>query len=173
MHDLPHDHDHDAHGLDVEEEHPLWKLDTITLTSVGIDVGTATSQIIFSQLVLRRLGRELSSRFVVTERDTLYLSPVYLTPYSAGRERVDDQALGRLVDAAYQEAGLTPRDITPARSSSPAKRSAATTHAPSPTCSRRSAATSSAPRRVTTSKLCWLRTARARSRTPLKSNAEC
>ena len=111
MHDLPHDHDHDEHGLDVEEEHPLWKLDTITLTSVGIDVGTATSQIIFSQLILRRLGRELSSRFVVTERDTLYLSPVHLTPYSPGRKRVDDQALGRLVDAAYQEAGLTPRDI--------------------------------------------------------------
>jgi len=111
MHDLPHDHDHDAQGFDDEEEHPLWKLDTITLTSVGIDVGTATSQIIFSQLVLRRLGRELSSRFVVTERDTLYLSPVHLTPYSAGRERIDDQALGRLVDAAYQEAGLSPRDI--------------------------------------------------------------
>lgn len=111
MHDLPHDHDHDDHGFDEETEHPLWKLDTITLTSVGIDVGTATSQIIFSQLVLRRLGRELSSRFVVTERDTLYLSPVHLTPYSEGRERVDDQALGRLVDAAYQEAGLTPRDI--------------------------------------------------------------
>jgi ethanolamine utilization protein EutA len=111
MHDLPHDHDHDERGLDVEEEHPLWKLDTITLTSVGIDVGTATSQIIFSQLILRRLGRELSSRFVVTERDTLYLSPVHLTPYSPGRKRVDDQALGRLVDAAYQEAGLTPGDI--------------------------------------------------------------
>jgi len=57
MHDLPHDHDHDDHGFDAEQEHPLWKLDTITLTSVGIDVGTATSQIIFSQLVLRRLGR--------------------------------------------------------------------------------------------------------------------
>ena len=61
MHDLPHDHEHGD-----EAEHPLWKLDTITLTSVGIDVGTATSQIIFSQLILRRLGRELSSRFVVT-----------------------------------------------------------------------------------------------------------
>ncbi len=106
MHDVPHDHEHDD-----EAEHPLWKLDTITLTSVGIDVGTATSQIIFSQLVLRRLGRELSSRFVVTERDTLYLSPVHLTPYIAGRERIDDQALGQLVDAAYREAGLSPRDV--------------------------------------------------------------
>lgn len=110
MHDLPHDHEHDA-GAEDEAEHPLWKLDAIALTSVGIDVGTATSQIIFSQLVLRRLGRELSSRFVVTERRILYLSPVHFTPYTPGRERIDDQALGRLVDAAYREAGLSPRDI--------------------------------------------------------------
>ena len=111
MHDGPHHHDHDEHEFDEEEEHPLWKLDTVTLTSVGIDVGTATSQIIFSRLVLRRLGRELSSRFVVTERKTLYLSPVHFTPYTRGRERIDDQALGRLVDAAYQEAGLSPEQV--------------------------------------------------------------
>src|SRR6266576_4690221 len=108
MHDIPHDHDHDERE---EEEHPLSKLDIITLTSVGIDVGTATSQIIFSRLVLRRLGRELSSRFVVTERKTLYLSPVHFTPYAAGRGQIDDQALGLLVDAAYQEAGLTSQDV--------------------------------------------------------------
>src|SRR5947199_8511386 len=108
MHDILHDHDHDERE---EEEHPLSKLDIITLTSVGIDVGTATSQIIFSRLVLRRLGRELSSRFVVAERKTLYLSPVHFTPYAAGRGRIDDQALGLLVDAAYQEAGLTSQDV--------------------------------------------------------------
>src|SRR2546422_9819041 len=108
MHDVLHDHDHDERE---EEEHPLSKLDIITLTSVGIDVGTATSQIIFSRLVLRRLGRELSSRFVVAERKTLYLSPVHFTPYAAGRGRIDDQALGCFVDAAYQEAGLTSQDV--------------------------------------------------------------
>jgi ethanolamine utilization protein EutA len=111
MHDLPHDHDHDEQLPGDEEEHPLWKLDTITLTSVGIDVGTATSQIIFSRLVLRRLGRELSSRFVVTERKTLYLSPVHFTPYTANRERIDDQALARLVDGAYHAAGIDPKDV--------------------------------------------------------------
>jgi ethanolamine utilization protein EutA (predicted chaperonin) len=111
MHDILREHDHDGNQPDEEEEHPLWKLDTITLTSVGIDVGTATSQIIFSRLVLRRLGRELSSRFVVAERKTLYLSPVHLTPYAERRERIDDQVLGRLVDAAYQEAGLNPQNI--------------------------------------------------------------
>src|SRR5947208_5510617 len=108
MHDILHDHDHDERE---EEEHPLSKLDIITLTSVGIDVGTATSQIIFSRLVLRRLGRELSSRFVVTERKTLYLSAVHFTPYAADRERIDGHALGRLVDAAYHEAGLSPEQV--------------------------------------------------------------
>jgi ethanolamine utilization protein EutA len=110
MHDLPDAHDHDPQ-LEAEEDHPLWKLDTITLTSVGIDVGTATSQIIFSRLLLRRLGRQLSSRFEVTERTTLYLSPVHFTPYAAGRERIDDQALARFVDSAYREAGILPEQV--------------------------------------------------------------
>src|SRR6184192_2035486 len=108
MHDILHDHDHDERE---EEEHPLSKLDIITLTSVGIDVGTATSQIIFSRLVLRWLGRELSSRFVVAERKILYLSSVHFTPYATDRKRIDDQALGLLIDTAYQEAGLTSQDV--------------------------------------------------------------
>jgi ethanolamine utilization protein EutA len=111
MHDLPHDHDHREPLPGDEEEHPLWKLDTITLTSVGIDIGTATSQILFSRLVLRRLGRELSSRFVVSERKTLYLSPIHFTPYTANRQRIDDQALARLLDSAYGAAGIDPKDV--------------------------------------------------------------
>ncbi len=111
MHDILRDHDHGDDLPDQEEEHPLWKLDTITLTSVGIDIGTATSQIIFSRLVLRRLGRELSSRFVVAERKTLYLSPVHFTPYTNSRKRIDEKALRSLVDAAYQEAALNPEDV--------------------------------------------------------------
>ena len=112
MHDNPFDHDHgvdDRYGN--EEDHPLAKLDTIRLTSVGIDVGSATSQVLLSRLVMRRMGIGLSSRFVVASREILYLSPVQFTPYTAGRERVDDAALGRLVDDAYQQAGLTAADV--------------------------------------------------------------
>jgi ethanolamine utilization protein EutA len=111
MHDLPHDHDHEEQLASDEEEHPLWKLDTITLTSVGIDIGTATSQILFSRLVLRRLGRELSSRFVVSERKILYFSPVHFTPYTPNRQRIDDQALARLLDSAYRDAGIDPKEV--------------------------------------------------------------
>ena len=108
MHDMLREHD-DRYGN--EEDHPLAKLDTIRLTSVGIDVGTATSQIIFSRLVLRRLGMELSSRFVVASRECLYLSPVHFTPYTPARERIDDRALRLIVDAAYEQAGIHPADV--------------------------------------------------------------
>lgn len=97
--------------LQPDEVHGLWELDIVELTSVGIDVGTATSQVMFSRLVLQRMGAELSSRFVVVEREVLYLSPVHLTPYAPGRQRIDDQALGQLVDDAYRQAGLTPADV--------------------------------------------------------------
>jgi len=96
---------------ELEEIHGLWDLDTVTLTSVGIDIGTATSQVLFSRLILRRMGAELSSRFVVVSREVLYLSPIHLTPYMPGRERIDDSALGGLVDDAFREAGLTPHDV--------------------------------------------------------------
>lgn len=109
MHDDPGAHGHDFDEL--EEESDLQNMDIVVLTSVGIDVGTATSQVMFSRLVLRRLGAELSSRFVVVSRDTLYLSPVHLTPYTGNRERIDDVALGKLVDSAYAEAKLKPENV--------------------------------------------------------------
>ncbi|MPZ15328.1 MAG: recombinase [Chloroflexi bacterium] len=110
MHDDPLGPSLGADALD-EELHGLWDLDTVTLTSVGIDVGTATSQVLFSRLILKRMGAELSSRFVVVSRDILHLSPVHLTPFTPGRERIDDRALGGLVDEAYSAAGLRPDDV--------------------------------------------------------------
>jgi ethanolamine utilization protein EutA len=98
-------------GDELEEMQALLMGETIALTSVGIDVGTATSQVLFSRLLLKRLAAELSSRYVVVSRDIVYLSPVHLTPYTAGRERIDDQALGRLVDDAYAAAGLQSGDV--------------------------------------------------------------
>ncbi|MSQ10478.1 MAG: recombinase, partial [Dehalococcoidia bacterium] len=113
MHDDPLDHEHssETERYGNEEDHPLAKLDTIRLTSVGIDVGTATSQVILSRLVLRRMGLGLSSRFIVTEREVLHLAPVSFTPYTANRERIDERALAAIVDEAYRNAGVGPEDV--------------------------------------------------------------
>ena len=114
LHGEGHDHDHD-HDADHEhdsalEDNPLWLQDNIQLASVGIDIGSAGTQVIFSRLHMRRMSEELSSRYFVVKRETLYQSPVALTPY-ASETRIDEQAVGGIIDAAYAGAGLHPDDI--------------------------------------------------------------
>ena len=107
-----HDHDHDAdHEHDSPlEDNALWQQDNIQLISVGIDIGSAGTQVVFSRLHMRRMGEDLSSRYFVVKRETLYQSPVALTPY-ASETRIDEQALGRIIDEAYAGAGLHPDSI--------------------------------------------------------------
>jgi ethanolamine utilization protein EutA len=106
-----HDHDHDDVGSDEDPTaSSLWAQDNITLTSVGIDIGSAGTQVIFSRVQLRRLAEDLTSRYFVVGRETLHQSPVALTPY-ASEERIDDQAVGAIIDGAYEAAGLHPDNI--------------------------------------------------------------
>jgi ethanolamine utilization protein EutA len=108
-HDHDHDHDHDLPPGPLEEN-AIWQQDNIVLASVGIDIGSAGTQVIFSRLHMRRMGEDLSSRYFVVKRETLYESPVALTPY-ADEVRIDEQALGRIIDDAYASAGLHPDAI--------------------------------------------------------------
>src|SRR5215216_1690073 len=111
IHEGDADHDHDYFDADEPlEENPLWIQDHVTLVSVGIDIGSAGTQVIFSRINLRRLGEDLSSRYYVVSRETLYQSPVALTPYQS-EERIADGALGAIIDDAYGAAGLAPGDI--------------------------------------------------------------
>jgi ethanolamine utilization protein EutA len=105
--DADHDHDFDDGPL---EDNPIFQQDNVTLHSVGIDIGSAGTQVVFSTIHLRRQGEDLTSRYVIVERDTVYQSPVRLTPY-ADEHRIDDRALGEIIDAAYGEAGVRPDDI--------------------------------------------------------------
>src|SRR5215471_10552772 len=109
-HDGYADHDHDFPDEIPLEDNPIWIQDHVTLTSVGIDIGSAGTQVIFSRLNLRRLGEELSSRYYVASRETLYQSPVALTPYQS-EQRIDDAALNAIIDEGYAMAGLGPQEI--------------------------------------------------------------
>ena len=66
MHDLEFDHMHVAPGDEVNEV--AWAADNVELTTVGIDIGSSTSHLMFAQVHLQRLGTALSSRFVVVNR---------------------------------------------------------------------------------------------------------
>lgn len=116
LHDHGHgrgeDHDHDQDGVDDEpvEANPIWQQDNVTLRSVGIDIGSSGTQVVFSQLHLRRLGEDLTSRYVVVRRETLFQSEIHLTPY-ADETRIDTAALGLIIDGAYQDGRQRPKDI--------------------------------------------------------------
>ena len=111
MHDLDEEHGHpdfeigpDAIVEDIEG------LEMFTLKSVGIDIGSSTSHLVFSQLTLRREGASLSGRFKVTERKVLFRSKIMLTPYLSGT-LIDIEDVKKFIEGAYREAGLAPEDI--------------------------------------------------------------
>ncbi len=103
------DHHVDVDELDDEEEDreaPLaWNVDNVQLVTVGVDIGSSTSHLLFARLHLQRLSQQLSSRFAVMKREVLYRSSVLLTPYRADG-LIDVDALERFVDQAYDLAGL-------------------------------------------------------------------
>ena len=104
------DHDHDFPDDGALEDNPIWIADHVSLTTVGIDIGSSGTQVIFSRINLRRLGEDLSSRYFVVSRETLFQSAVALTPYRS-EEHIDEARLGAIIDDAYNTAGINPADI--------------------------------------------------------------
>src|SRR5438067_12682314 len=82
--------------------------DEIVVLSVGVDIGSSTSHLVFSRIVLERLD----SRYVVTSRETFYQSDILLTPYSTEREEtIDPEALGAFIQRQYKDAYVDPDEI--------------------------------------------------------------
>jgi ethanolamine utilization protein EutA len=80
--------------------------DEIAILSVGVDIGSSTSHLAFSRIVLERLD----SRYVVSARDVFYQSDILLTPY-CGEDEIDAGALGAFIDRQYGRADVDPEDI--------------------------------------------------------------
>lgn len=76
------------------------------LLSVGLDVGTTTTQMVLSRLTVENRGGAFQvPRMEIVARDILYQSPVWLTPLLR-QELVDGQALRQLVERSYRQAEL-------------------------------------------------------------------
>lgn len=81
------------------------------MVSVGIDVGTTTTQLVFSRLAVSnasRLGHV--PRFQVSAKSVLYESPPHFTPLLKP-DLVDVQKLSELILAEYQQAGIQPQQV--------------------------------------------------------------
>jgi ethanolamine utilization protein EutA len=108
MHDLEFDHRHVEAGDEINET--AWSADNVELTTVGIDIGSSTTHLMFARVHLQRLTTALSSRFVVVNRKMLWQSPILLTPYLPDYT-IDTDELGGFLGGCYSYAGIEPGDI--------------------------------------------------------------
>ncbi len=74
----------------------------LQLSSVGVDIGSSTSHLVFSRLELERRN----TRYVIVNRTVLHESDILLTPYVDEGATIDAGALGQFIDAQYAAARL-------------------------------------------------------------------
>ena len=81
------------------------------LLSVGLDVGTTSSQMVVSKLsVENKAGVFSVPEMEIAERKIVYKSPVYFTPLM-GHDLVNGAALRDIVEQEYTRAGISREDV--------------------------------------------------------------
>ena len=84
---------------------------TRRIRSIGIDLGTTTSQVIFSELeIVNSAGPTSVPHYEFSRRDILYVSPVIFTPFDADGG-VQIAALDTFIRSQYKAAGLALTDV--------------------------------------------------------------
>ena len=76
------------------------------LISVGVDIGSSTTHLVFSRLLME----QRDGRYIVAERDIIFESDIFLTPYGDA-DSIDATALGAFIAEQYAWAQLTPDKI--------------------------------------------------------------
>ena len=107
MHEVDFSHEHIETAAErAAIARTIWDQDNIAFTTVGIDIGSSTSHLLFAKVALQRQSQGLSSRFVVVGREILWRSPILLTPFLPDGT-IDAAELGDFIARCYREAGLT------------------------------------------------------------------
>jgi ethanolamine utilization protein EutA len=107
------DEDHDHGPTEAERQamaEALWRQETLRLVTVGIDIGSSTSHLVFARVLFQRQGHRTAARFVPVERLVHWRSPIMLTPFRPDGT-IDADALSRFVRHCYADAGLAPSDV--------------------------------------------------------------
>lgn len=116
-HAHPHSHTHGAghaHAHGPADAHDHWHAhaagDALRLWSVGIDVGSSTTHLTVSQLLVGHPNSVVHRKPEVLERRLVYRSPITFTPFRDD-VTIDAAAVARLVAEGYAAAGLAPHEV--------------------------------------------------------------
>ena len=81
------------------------------LLSVGLDVGTTSTQLVVSRLTAENRASPFAvPEMVISERKVLYESPVHFTPLKSGH-LIDGEKLKELLAEEYRRAGIRPEQV--------------------------------------------------------------
>ena len=86
------------------------EMNKIELLSVGVDVGSSTSHLAFSTLVLEEDAKSPSRRYQIQERNIIYEGRIINTPLLHD-DTIDIERLSDFFREEYKRAGIDPEDI--------------------------------------------------------------
>ena len=86
--------------------------ENLELLSVGIDIGSSTSHLVFSRLFLNRERSFLNptNRFMLVDREIIYESDIIFTPL-IDRYTIDIESIIKFCEEEYRKAGITPEMV--------------------------------------------------------------
>jgi len=83
-----------------------WRKHNVQIVTVGIDIGSSTSHLMFSKIFMQLVGEAPDVRAVIVAREILYQSPIWLTPYLPDNT-IDMAALDEYFAEAYEAVQAT------------------------------------------------------------------
>lgn len=93
-------------------------MQTEEILSAGIDIGTSTTQLVFSRMILQNTGGfGRIPQIKVVSKEVIYESEIYFTPLSS-REEIDGERVHEIIKKEYEKAGVCPADLATEPSSS-------------------------------------------------------
>lgn len=81
------------------------------LLSVGIDIGTSTTQLVFSKLMIENIASNFSvPKVVIVDKEIIYRSEIYFTPLRTPTE-IDGTKVREIIEGEYKRAGIEKSQI--------------------------------------------------------------
>lgn len=81
------------------------------ILSVGIDIGTSTTQLVFSNITIENTASSFSiPRIKIVDKELIYRSNIHFTPLTT-QTRIDGNKVREIIEAEYKRASVTPKDV--------------------------------------------------------------
>ncbi|GAA0786269.1 ethanolamine ammonia-lyase reactivating factor EutA [Hathewaya limosa] len=81
------------------------------ILSVGIDIGTSTTQLVFSKITIENTATTFSiPRIKIVDKELIYRSNIYFTPLISNT-KIDGNKVKEIIESEYKKANITPSDV--------------------------------------------------------------